>query len=173
MGAIHDDVIKWKHFPRYWPFVRGIHRWPVNSPHKCQWRGALIFSLNCAWINGWVNKGEAGDFIRYRAHYDVTLMKHTDNNFDNSVDSATSDEGFGCARNTKCWTISINNLNCNFSEWLAYGDIFRWILAWYWYMLMCDFWILILNRSCVIIEINLNCDFSGCSSLSSKRSSTN
>ena len=25
----HDDVIKWKHFPRYWPFVRGIHwsRW--------------------------------------------------------------------------------------------------------------------------------------------------
>ena len=30
----HDDVIKWKHFPRHWPFVRGIHRWPVNSPHK-------------------------------------------------------------------------------------------------------------------------------------------
>ena len=21
---VHDDVIKWKHFPRYWPFVRGI-----------------------------------------------------------------------------------------------------------------------------------------------------
>ena len=32
----HDDVIKWKHFPRYWPFVRGIHRWPVNSRHKGQ-----------------------------------------------------------------------------------------------------------------------------------------
>ena len=28
---IHDDVIKWKHFPRYWPFVRRIHRLPVNS----------------------------------------------------------------------------------------------------------------------------------------------
>ena len=39
----HDDVIKWKHFPCYWPFVRGIHRSPVNSPHKGQWRGALIF----------------------------------------------------------------------------------------------------------------------------------
>ena len=39
----HDDVIKWKHFPRYWPFVRGIHRSPVNSPHKGQWRGALLF----------------------------------------------------------------------------------------------------------------------------------
>ena len=43
----HDDVIKWKRFPRYWPFVRGIHRSPVNSPHKGQWRGALIFSLIC------------------------------------------------------------------------------------------------------------------------------
>ena len=30
----HDDLIKWKHFPRYWRFVRGIHRSPVNSPHK-------------------------------------------------------------------------------------------------------------------------------------------
>ena len=30
----YDDVIKWKHFPRYWPYVRGIHRSPVNSPHK-------------------------------------------------------------------------------------------------------------------------------------------
>ena len=54
----HDDVIKWKHFPRYWPFVRGIHRWPVNSPHKGQWCGASVFSLICAWINGWVNNRE-------------------------------------------------------------------------------------------------------------------
>ena len=29
-----DDVIKWKHFPCYWPFVRGIHRSMVNSPHN-------------------------------------------------------------------------------------------------------------------------------------------
>ena len=28
--TLHDDVIKWKHFPRYWPFVRGIHRSPVT-----------------------------------------------------------------------------------------------------------------------------------------------
>ena len=46
----HDDVIKWKHLPCYWSFVRGIHRSPVNSPHKGQWRGALMFSLICAWI---------------------------------------------------------------------------------------------------------------------------
>ena len=70
----HDDVIKWKHFPRYWPFVRGIHRSLVNSPHKGQWRGALVFSLICVWINGWVNNREAGDLRRRRAHYDVTVM---------------------------------------------------------------------------------------------------
>ena len=43
----HKDVITWKHFPRYWPFVRGIHRSPVNSPHKGQWRGAVMLSLIC------------------------------------------------------------------------------------------------------------------------------
>ena len=42
----HDDVIRWKHFPRYWPFLRDIHRSPVKSPHKGQWRGALMFFLN-------------------------------------------------------------------------------------------------------------------------------
>ena len=68
------DVIKWKHFPRYWPFERGIHRSPVNSPHKGQWRGALIFSLICAWLNGWVNNREAGDLRRHRAYYDVIVM---------------------------------------------------------------------------------------------------
>ena len=73
----HDDVIKWKHFPRYWPFVRGIRRSPVNSPHNGQWCGALIFSLICAWINGWVNTGEAGDLRRHRAHHDVTGMMFT------------------------------------------------------------------------------------------------
>ena len=70
----HDDFIKWKHLLRYWPFVRGFHRPPVNSPHKGQWRGALMFSFICVWINAWVNNREAGDLRRYRAHYDVTLM---------------------------------------------------------------------------------------------------
>ena len=70
----HDDVIKWKRFPRYWPFVRGIHRLPVNSPHKGQWRVALMFSVICAWINCWVNNREAGVLRRHRAHYDVIVM---------------------------------------------------------------------------------------------------
>ena len=47
---------------------------PVNSPHKGQWRGALMFSLICAWINGWVNTREADELRRHRAHYDVTVM---------------------------------------------------------------------------------------------------
>ena len=55
--SMHDDVIKWKHFPRYWPFVWGIHRSPVNSPHKGQWRGALMYSLICTWVHN----REAGD----------------------------------------------------------------------------------------------------------------
>ena len=42
VSLYHDDVIKWKHFPRNWPFVRGIHWSPVNSPHNGQWRGALM-----------------------------------------------------------------------------------------------------------------------------------
>ena len=51
-SIVHDDVIKWKHFPRYWPFVRGIS----------------------AWIYGWINNRESGDLRRHRAHYDVILM---------------------------------------------------------------------------------------------------
>ena len=70
----HDDVLKWKQFPCYWPFVRGIHRSPVEFPHKDQWRGALMFSLACAWYNDWTNNRDAGDLRRHRAHYDVTVM---------------------------------------------------------------------------------------------------
>ena len=70
-----DDVIQWKHCPRYWPFVWGIHRSPVNSPHKGQRRGALMSSLICARINGWVNNREAGDLRRHHAHCDVTVME--------------------------------------------------------------------------------------------------
>ena len=75
MNPEHDDVIKWKHFPRYWPFVRGIHRSPVNSPHKGQWRGAVVFTLICVWVNGCVNNREAGDLRLYCAHYGVTVME--------------------------------------------------------------------------------------------------
>ena len=60
-----DDVIKWKHFPRYWPFIRRIHRSPVNSLHKGQRRGAMMFPLICAWINSCANNREAGDLYAF------------------------------------------------------------------------------------------------------------
>ena len=77
----HDDVIKWKHFPRYWPFVWGIHRWPVNSPHKGQWRGALIFSLNSAFDKrlskqSWGWWFETPSWPLWRHSYDIVRWPH-------------------------------------------------------------------------------------------------
>ena len=73
----HDDVIKWKHFPYYWPFVRGIHRSPVDSPLKCQWCRALMYSLIRARRKGWANNWDAGDLKCHRPHYDIIVMKCT------------------------------------------------------------------------------------------------
>ena len=69
VAEVHDDVIKWQHFPRHCPFVRGIHRSPVNSPYIGQWCGVI-----CAWLKYWVNNREDGDLIRHRGHYDVIVM---------------------------------------------------------------------------------------------------
>ena len=69
----HDDVIKWKHCPYYWPFGLRIDRSPENSPHKDQWRGALMFSLICVWINDRINNRKDGDSRPHRGHYDVIL----------------------------------------------------------------------------------------------------
>ena len=65
---IHDDFIKWKHFPLYWPFVR----LPVNSPHKGQWRGALKFSLICA-LNKRLSKQSRGGWFEMPSH---SLWRH-------------------------------------------------------------------------------------------------
>ena len=74
LDLCRDYVIKWKHYPRYWPFVLEFTGPSVNFPHKGQWRGALMLFLICIWINGWANNRDAGDLKRYRAHYDVTVM---------------------------------------------------------------------------------------------------
>ena len=76
---LHDDVIKWKHFPPYWPFVRWIHRSPVDSPRKAQWRGALMLSFICACTNSCANNRDADDLRRHRAHYGVNVMENGDN----------------------------------------------------------------------------------------------
>ena len=66
---IYDDIIKWKHFSRYYPF-EGNPRSPVDSTQKGKWCGTLIFSLICAW------RRDAGDLRRHRSHYDFTVMLH-------------------------------------------------------------------------------------------------
>ena len=81
---IYDDVIKWKHFPRYWPFVRGIHWSPVNSPEKGQWRGVLMFSLICVWMNGWVKNRGRADLRQHRTHFDVIVMSESALCYDNN-----------------------------------------------------------------------------------------
>ena len=78
LAYTNSRVSWWRHqmetFSALLTICAGNSPVPVNSPHKGQWRGALVFSLICVWINGWVNNREAGDLRRYRAHYDVTVM---------------------------------------------------------------------------------------------------
>ena len=71
---IYDGVIKWKHFPLNCLCV-GNSQITVNSPHKGQWRGALMFSLICTRTNVWVNNRDAGDLRLHWAHYDITVMR--------------------------------------------------------------------------------------------------
>ena len=65
------DVIKWKHFPRYWPFVRGNHRW-IPSQRPVIRSVNVFFDLRLT--NGWINIRDAGNLRCHRAHYDVTVM---------------------------------------------------------------------------------------------------
>ena len=85
--AMTDSEHKWKLTKSWWrhqmetfsallALCAGNSPVPVNSPHKGQWRRALMFSLICARINDWVNNREAGDLRRYRGHYDVNVMSH-------------------------------------------------------------------------------------------------
>ena len=74
----HDSW--WRHqmetFSTLLAFCAGNSPAPDEFPHKGQWRGALMFCVICALINGWVNNREAGDFRRYHAHYDVIVMSY-------------------------------------------------------------------------------------------------
>ena len=51
---------------------------PVTDefPHKGQWRGALMFSLICTWINCWVDNHEAGDLGFHHIHYDIIVKPY-------------------------------------------------------------------------------------------------
>ena len=84
----HDDVIKWKHFLRYWPFVRGIHWPPVNSPRKGQWRGALMFSLICA-LNKRLSKQSWGWWFDTPSR---SLWRHCNGRMENPIWTLTFTE---------------------------------------------------------------------------------
>ena len=107
----------WRHqmevFPRHWSFVRGIHRSPVNSPHKGQWRGAVMFSLNCAWIKCWVNNLEAGDSKPHRAHCDVIVM-------------------FCCGRAMVYFSHSIKSYFAPTGEIIQYCYFMKVLVSFYW-----------------------------------------
>ena len=62
-----------------------------------------MFSLICAWINGWVNNREAGDLRRHRAHYDVTVMKYWNIN----IGMAAMLKHCTLETAHKCWTLRL------------------------------------------------------------------
>ena len=137
---VHDGVIKWKHFPRYWPSVRGIHRSPVNSPHTGQWRGALMFTLICARINGWVNNREAGDLRRHRAHSDVIVMRQDIHNHHEDVDrtswSYTRHAGryFFWKCNINIWITESRHIK-SFLNRVTAGTTFLFAKEWKWFLI--------------------------------------
>ena len=132
----HDDVITWKHFPRCWPFLRGIHRSPVNSPLKGQWRGASIFSLICAWINGWVNNRDTDDLRRQCAPYDVTVMDEMDTAEESTtklwvyfMQCTLSLTYFSLVElNSDIADDNIENISSCLNMWYIFGN-FRWIFC--------------------------------------------
>ena len=89
---------------------------PVNSPHKDQLRGALMFSLICAWINARVNNREAGDLRRHRGHYDVNVM----NLMHNCWGVLYHDDSMS-NHHLRCWNIDLSSVgsseNCSTRYW--------------------------------------------------------
>ena len=71
-----------QHWPNPWwrhqieTFSALLDHCEVDSPHKGQCRGALMFSWICRWTNDWANNRDAGVWRRHRAHYDVIVMIH-------------------------------------------------------------------------------------------------
>ena len=77
-------------------------------PHKGQWRGALVFSLICVWINGWINNREAGDLIRHRAHYDVIVMTSYMNTWETSKNPRPRSGRIELCQSCTIWTMNFH-----------------------------------------------------------------
>ena len=102
-----------------------------NSPHKGQWRGALMFSLICAWITACANNREAGDLRRHRAHYDVTVMNVVDRNWAKCCVGSLEDLKVNIATANYLNHISISHSICTGSCCTLFcrGHKFLWIHA--------------------------------------------
>ena len=99
--GLHDDIIKWKHFPLYWPFVHGIHQSPVNSLTKAGDADLRCFlwsvpeqTLNkqprCLWVET--------PSCSLRSHYDVF-----------GVIEITLDDPTAVPHQLKKWTVPIKD----------------------------------------------------------------
>ena len=104
-------------FPRFCPFVRGIHRLPAVSPHKPQW--AFMFSLIWAWTNGWANNRDAGDLRRHRAHFDFIVMNSQDaDSTPHSVYGWNALTLSYCTRHIHLtFIVNLDNCELNFASW--------------------------------------------------------
>ena len=70
--GVHDGVIKWKHFSRYWPFVRVTCGFPSQRPVMLSF--GVFFDLR---LNKRLGKQSGRRwFETRRAHYDVTVMMY-------------------------------------------------------------------------------------------------
>ena len=119
----HYDVIKWNYFPHYWPFVWGIHRSAVNSPHKGQWRGALMFSLICA-LNKRLSKQSSGWWFETPLR---SLWRHCNgHSYPLCLFSVHLPINFVIISDVRIWTVGGDVLKpCSFMMTSSNGNIFR------------------------------------------------
>ena len=108
--APHD--IQCKYFPCYWPFVKGIPWWLVDSPHKGQWCRALMFSSICDWTL--VTEQTVEKRINTRCHwthYDVAVVHSSCKRpYEDSLDSGLADTNHGMLSQTERENLTLREL---------------------------------------------------------------
>ena len=135
----HGDVIKWKRFPRYWPFVRGIHRWPVNSPPKGQRREAFMFSLICVFDNKRLSKQlrrrrfETPSRSLWRQCNRISLRNHHKPKPRSSITSVSIDQSFKKMYRTQiCHCRALSKILKRSSNWAITYKQMRFRECWVW-----------------------------------------
>ena len=89
---LHNDIIKWKHFPRYWPYVWGIHRSLMNSPGQGQWCELWCFFDLC--LNKRLSKQSRRQWFEMPSHSlwshrnDKNTLRPRDTNMNKGIESS-------------------------------------------------------------------------------------